>query len=57
MNRALLIGREPACCLGYSYVREAPFDAVVIGSLTLSQALGFREEAVKKLQEAIIKII
>lgn len=44
MSRALLIGQEPACRLGYTYVTEAPFDAVVIGSLTLSQALRFREE-------------
>ena len=45
MSRALLIGQEPACSMGYTYVKEAPFDAVVIGSLTLSQALRFREEA------------
>ena len=45
MNRALLIGQEPGCDLGYTYVKEAPYDAVVIGSLTLSQALRFREEA------------
>lgn len=46
MSRALLIGEEPANPLGYTYVREAPFDAVVIGSLTLGQLLCFREEAV-----------
>jgi len=46
MSRALLIGREPAAELGMEYVREAPFDAVVIGSLTLSQLLRFREEPV-----------
>lgn len=39
--RALLIGREPAAALGWSYVTEPPYDAVVIGSL-----LRFREEAV-----------
>ena len=44
--RALLIGREPAAALGWSYVTEPPYDAVVIGSLTLSQLLGFREERV-----------
>ena len=43
---ALLIGQEPGSPLGYSYVREAPFEAVVIGSLTLGQLLHFREEAV-----------
>jgi len=44
--RALLIGREPAASLGCTYVREPPYDAVVIGSLSLSQLLRFREEAV-----------
>ena len=44
MSRALLIGNEPACALGYTYVQEAPFDAVVIGSLTLSQALRFSDD-------------
>ena len=44
--RALLIGKEPATGFGFSYVPEAPYDAVVIGSLTLSQLLRFREERV-----------
>ena len=44
--RALLIGREPETSLGCTYVREPPYDAVVIGSLGLSQLLRFREEAV-----------
>ena len=44
MIRALLIGHEPEAELGYSYVREGLFDAVVIGSLTLGQLLYFREE-------------
>lgn len=43
---ALLIGQEPALELGYTYVREPPFDAVVIGSLSLGQLLRFREEQV-----------
>ena len=42
--KALLIGNEPGNLLGYTYVKEAPFDAVVIGSLTLSQLLYFSEE-------------
>lgn len=42
--RALLIGREPGAELGYEYVRTEPWDAVVIGSLSLSQLLQFREE-------------
>lgn len=46
--KALLIGREPPVHLGYEYVSGAPFDAVVIGSLELSQLLRFREEPVLK---------
>ena len=42
--KALLIGREPALDLGYSYVTQAPYEAVVIGSLQLSQLLHFSEE-------------
>lgn len=45
MSRALLIGTEPPCGLGYTYVTEEPYEAVVIGSLTLGQALRFSEEA------------
>ena len=44
MTRALLIGKEPAAELGYSYVTEPPYDAVVIGSLKLSQLLQIQEE-------------
>ena len=46
MSRALLIGREPPAALGYSYVSEEPYDAVVIGSLTMGELLRFREERV-----------
>jgi hypothetical protein len=46
MRRALLIGTEPPLELGCQYVREPPYDLVVIGSLRLSQLLSFREEAV-----------
>ena len=46
MIRAYLLGREPAVPLGFQYVREEPYEAVVIGSLTLSQLLRFREERV-----------
>ena len=46
MKPALLIGREPMADLGYRYVREAPFDAIVIGSLTLGQLLCFSDEQV-----------
>ena len=43
--KALLVGQEPPCSLGYTY-GESGYDAVVIGSLTLGQLLYFREEAV-----------
>ncbi len=43
--RALLIGKEPDVDLGYQY-GSAPYDAVVIGSMTLGQLLCFREERV-----------
>ena len=46
MTPALLIGREPGQELGYRYVSEPPYDAVVIGSLSLGQLLRFREERV-----------
>ena len=42
--KALLIGTQPP--LGYEFVTEGPYDAVVIGSLTLGQLLRFREERV-----------
>ena len=44
--RAYLLGSEPERDLGYLYTKEPPFDAVVIGSLTLSQALRFGDETV-----------
>ena len=46
MSRALLIGAEPPSSLGYSYVNQTPYEAVVIGSLQLSEALYFRDERV-----------
>ena len=45
MRNALLIGNEPAADLGFSYGKE-PYDAVVIGSLTLGELLCFRDERV-----------
>ena len=52
MTRALLMGNPPEAELGYRYVREEPYDAVVIGSLSLGQLLYFREEqALKALAE------
>ena len=46
MRPALLIGREPLVELGFQYVLEGSFDAVVIGSLTLGQLLHFSDEQV-----------
>ena len=46
MSTALLIGREPGQELGWNYVNQAPYDAVVIGSLTPGQLLRFRDEQV-----------
>ena len=46
MTRALLIGSEPEQPLGFAYVKEKPYEAVVLGSMTLSQLLRFREERV-----------
>lgn len=45
MSRAFLIGTEPGA-LPYTYVKEPPYDAVVIGSLTLGQLLHFSQEQV-----------
>lgn len=36
---ALLMGKEPGCSLGYSYVSASPYDAVVIGSMSLYEQL------------------
>ena len=46
MTRALLIGKAPGAELGFEYVQEMPFEAVVLGSMTLGQLLKFREERV-----------
>ena len=46
MTRALLIGKEPECPLPYSYVQDAPYDTVVVGSLPLSQALRLTDDRI-----------
>lgn len=46
MTKALLVGKEPNADLGYEYVTAPPYDAVVMGSLSLGQALSMREERV-----------
>ena len=43
--KALLIGTEPGAALGYSYVKQPPYDGVVIGSLSISQQLHFSDAA------------
>ena len=45
MKRALLIGTAPSE-LDFSYVSEPPYDAVVIGSLTLGQLLRLSDERI-----------
>lgn len=52
--RALLMGQAPPVDLGYTYVTSPPYEAVVIGSLTFSQALCFaHEEALVALAEGM----
>ena len=46
MSRALLIGKAPGTELGWQYVDQGPYDAVVIGTLQISELLRFREERV-----------
>jgi hypothetical protein len=46
MSRALLIGDSPGVPLDFSYVKEKPYDAVMIGSLNLGQLLRFDQEEV-----------
>ena len=48
MMRALLIGTEPMTELGFCYVKELPYDGVVIGSLEIGQLLRFSNGAVLK---------
>ena len=45
MIRALAVGK-PAEALPFAYVTGEPYEAVVIGSLTLGQLLHFHEDAV-----------
>ena len=45
MKAALLIGKEPPCSLGFSYVSDG-YEAIVIGSLTLGQLLHFSDDRV-----------
>jgi hypothetical protein len=56
MNRALLLGDMPSVPLDFSYVSEKPYDAVMIGSLSLGQLLRFRNEAVLEALAAGIPV-
>ena len=50
--QAKLMGTQPPCDLGYTYTNAPPYDTIVIGSLTLGQALHFAdEEALQFLAE------
>ena len=52
--KALLIGQTPAAELGYDYVQAPPYEAVVIGSLSLGQLLHFElEEALDALAQGM----
>ena len=46
LNRAYLVGKAPPFPLGYEYSDAAPYDAVVIGSLTLAGLLQSGDERV-----------
>jgi hypothetical protein len=56
MNRALLLGDMPSVPLDFSYVSEKPYDAVMIGSISLGQLLRFRHEAVLEALAAGIPV-
>lgn len=44
--RALLVGTPPDRPLGYHYVAEAPYEAVIVGGLRYTDLLFFRKEQV-----------
>ena len=43
MKRALLLGQEPPWGLAFTYVKEKPYDCVVIGSLSIGELLYFKD--------------
>ena len=55
--RALLIGEAPGYPLGYEYVREKPYEGVVIGSLTIAQQLCFGEQPVLEALAAGMPVV
>ena len=48
---ALLMGTEPPCNLGYCYVTQPPYDAVVIGSMGLQEQLSPGQTLLEALAE------
>lgn len=44
LPRALLVGREPDRPMGFQYVKEPPYEAVMLGSMSLGELLCFRQE-------------
>ena len=44
--KALLVGKEPPRDLGVVYTQQEPYEAVVVGSLSLGQLLRFQDERV-----------
>ena len=54
LSRALLIGNRPSVALEFTCVNEKPYEAVIIGSLTLGQLLHFdREDVLEALAMGI----
>ena len=46
MTRCLIVGQEPPVSIPGVFVKEPPYEMVMIGSLTLSELLCFRRESV-----------
>ncbi len=58
MTDALLVGKAPDWPLGYRYVGEKPYEAVVIGSLSIGELLHFsNEQVLSALAEGIPVIL
>ena len=55
--QALLMGKEPGCCLGYGYTDKPPYEAVVIGSLELGELVRFRDQRVLEALAAGLPVV
>lgn len=53
MPKALLIGQAPEEELGFEYSKEAPYDAVLLGSLSVHSLLSPEDEILSALLEGI----